>query len=485
MDSTIFGMYDFGNDTLVDLIHRDSGGNVFMHEYTHRVISTFSSMGLLLIMMKKACLLAPEKQWLYEKLMKMIQEVQEITATNVEYYHIYQTKGNDAFKQALCQLGENKEYMRYFNRLYDIHRNIHSEDDAAQLIDMLLALAIGSMNLDFSGFPLWAFQGEEDFVDFWKQSGMRERYHPATRFHILIDYFLRMDHSEAAQAKLQQVSDYSYNENPTQHCFEIACKIYQTSDHFERIKRRISTISIDPDRIEILDKVQAFRLSAYPIDLNGNQHKRVYFPCDLSACVKMLENNPDQLLIFQHVMSGFEDFTMLVCTGSGPEIYLCPYTENDLPTLLSLSNQIVFTRGKLIQKLRPMLWRCKKKPYILMDSGMADNLNFIFRKFENKTYTYLVQDKYVILLIYNDQYTLFQPIVYEALSDAMQLLGQHGIQYIEYGVSGYYGDKIPKLLAKYNRDTASDAFNILQKQEEEALNGKWGLNLFSTVPSQP
>lgn len=468
MDGTIFGMYDFTNDTLVDLIHRDSG-DVFTHEHTHQIISSLSSMGLLLIMMKKAFMLAPEKQWLYEELTKMVKEVQEVTATNVEYYHIYKTQGVCAFEQARRRLNDNKEYKQYFNRLYDVHRNISSEDDAAELISVLVRLAIWSMNLDFAEFPIWTFQSKEDFAAFWKRPGMRERYHPATRFHTFIDYFLRDILDETVQIRFQQATDCSFNGDVTQHCFGIACRIYKKSAFFNRIKQRISTISLAPEKFLILDGVKGTALMAYPVDLNENQRKREYAVCNLSACLQILRDDSDMLLIFQHLMSGLEDFAMLVCAGSGPENYLCTYTEADLPLLLSMPNQIVFTRGKLFQRLRPMLPLCQKKPYILMDSAMAGNLSFIFQEFENERYTYLIQGKAVILLVYNGKSTLFQPIVLEALPDAMQLLKSHGIQYMEYGVSGYYGDPMLKLLLRYNQDTASDARNMIQELEDKAM----------------
>lgn len=468
MDGTIFGMYDFTNDTLVDSIHRD-GGDVFIHEYTHHFISTFSSMGLLLIMMKKAFLLAPEKQWLYEELVRMMREVQEVTATNAEYYHIYETQGADAFEQARRRLNDNKEYKQYFNQLYDVHRNIGSEEDAAKLISVLVSLAIWSMNIDFSEFPLWTFQNKEDLAAFWEQPGMRERYHPSSRFHAFINYFLRDIHDETIQARVQQATECSLNGDITQHCFKIACRIYKKSNLFDRIKQRISTISVTPEKILSLDGMQGTALGAYPVDLNENQRKRKYAARNLSTCLQLLRENPDMLLVFQHLLSGLEDFAMLVCAGSRSENYLCTYTEADLPILLSMPNQIVFTRGKLFQRLRSMLPLCQKKPYILMDSAMAGNLSFIFREFENETYTYFVKGKAAILLIYNSQSTLFQPIVWEALPDARHMLKSHGIQYMEYGVSGYYGDTMLKLLLRYNQDTASDAKNMVLEFEEKAL----------------
>lgn len=474
MDETVLGMYEFGNDTLVDPFQEGAGGDVFMHEYTHKMISAFSSMGLLLMMLKKASLLDRSRQWLYEELVKLVREVQEITATNVEHYHIYETRGGGAFEDALRLLGKNKEYLRYFNRLYDLRRGVRSEEDAAGLIPVLVLLAVWSMHLDFAEFPLWKFRSSGELADFWKKPGMRERYHPARRFHILTDYFLRNDRREETLKSLRQVLDGTCEGNPTESCFQTVCKIYRGSGSLEGIRRRIRTISLDLANVEIAEGVESTRLSAYPMNLNDSRYRRRYVLSNVAACRRKLLGDPDLLLIFQHVMGGLEKHTMLACAGGGPEISLCHYTEADLPELLSLPNQIVFTRGKLIQKLRPMLRQCRRKPYILMDSGMAGNLRFIYQEFAEGACTFMPCGRYAALLIYDAWHALFQPVFWEALPDALRLLKVHGIGYREYGVSGYYKDPALELLAGYSRDVASDARNMFRMMEERALNGGTG-----------
>lgn len=474
MDGTIFGMYDFENDTLVDLTRRDSGGDVFMHEYTHHIISTFSSLGLLLNMMKKASPLAPEKQWLFEALVELVQKVQEVTAVHVEYYHIYNTRGKEAFERATCHLGENNpEYFRHFRSLYDIHSLVHDRDGANHLIVALLGLAIQSMNLDLSDFPLWTFQSKRDLETFLDRPGMRECWHPKSRFDTLVKYTLRQDHSDTAEARLSWVMHAScQEENPTRQCYEAAMKIYQDSPHYDRIVKRIRTISLNLEKFRHFDGVRGTSLLAYPVDLNTDQLKRTYLLADLPTCIHLLNKRTDCLLIFSHVRSGYEHQTTLLCAGPTPETTLCRYTMDDLPDLLSLPNQIVFTRGKLFRRLKPRLRRCWKRPYILMDSAMAGNLDFILQEFEGGRYTYFVQERYIVLLIFNSQYTLFQPIVQEALQDASTLLQIHQISYVEFAVSGFYGDPAPRLLARYNQETASDARLLKQWQEEYALTGK-------------
>ena len=88
---TTHGMYDFrNNQTLLDTAEKDDRGNTITHEHVHHLISSMSSLGLLLIMIQKASLLDRKNQWLYNAILEKVQKVQEVTATNVEYYNANQ-----------------------------------------------------------------------------------------------------------------------------------------------------------------------------------------------------------------------------------------------------------------------------------------------------------------------------------------------------------------------------------------------------------
>ena len=86
---TTHGLYDFrNNEALLDAVRKDIGGDTITHENVHNLVSSLSSVGLMLIMMRKASLLDRSKQWLYDAILEKVQRVQEVTATTVEYYTI-------------------------------------------------------------------------------------------------------------------------------------------------------------------------------------------------------------------------------------------------------------------------------------------------------------------------------------------------------------------------------------------------------------
>lgn len=72
------------------------------------------------------------------------------------------------------------------------------------------------------------------------------------------------------------------------------------------------------------------------------------------------------------------------------------------------------------------------------------------------------------MLIFNGHYTLIQPIIMEAKKDLPHILDKYGIHYVEYSVSGHYGDPAPPELARIGYEMASDeriAQNLLESNK--------------------
>lgn len=471
IEETIFGMYSFENDTRVDVVKRDVGGDVVRHEHTHGFISTFSSIGLLLIMMRKAFIVTTDKYWLYEELCRSIREVQEITATIVEYYSIWENRGKNAFDSAIRALYKNKEYRRYYDALYDIHKQIRSVAEAKNFVQQLQLIAIISMNIDFTGFPIWTFENAKDLTAFFEKTENRERYHPRSRFNTLISYELRKKQDEAMQRKYAAVSDATLDGDITQHCNEIVRRIYRNSDELDRIIERVSTISISPEKVKIFDEgVNVAALQAYPADLNDSELRRDYAFGSLEYGMSILLNDPNTDLIFCHPLSGYENQKMLLCAGTLREITMCPYDDSDIPMLLErVPNQIAFTRWKLYSRVKELLQQRKRKVYILVDTAIAGSLDFVYKEFSGCRYTYFIEDDCIMLLFFNGLCTLIQPIAPEAKQELTRILDDKGIQFVHYEDSGYYKNQTAKRLARINRDMAVDALIFREYIEQKLL----------------
>lgn len=455
---TTHGLYDFrNNEALLDTVRKDTGGDTIAHEYVHSLISSLSSLGLLLIMMRKASLLDRSKQWLYDGILELVKKVQEVTATNVEYYTIRLEKGKPAFDQRIRTLYQNREYRRYFNEFQDVHKTIHTEDEVRDFIDNVLSLAIESMNIDVSIFQTAAFRSKAELDDFFKKSENGLKYLPSARFKILANYHLRNMRDEETARKLAEVEAATMEENCTLLCRQVVRSIYADSQFIENIQTRIEQISLDPGKIIFYENADLKKLAVYPIDLNSTTWNRAYDTTDLETVVGQLQSGPDKYLIFTHPYSGLENAPMLQCADSSKLSLSCFYSYDVIPWLLDhTANRIVFIRTKLYRHWKDALLERKRRHYILMDSSMAGNLGYIQEEFQNGKYTYFYQDNYLVVLIFHTLRTLIQPIIPEGKKELPYVLDQYGIDYVEYAVSGLYGDPAPRELARIAFETASD-----------------------------
>ncbi len=455
---TTHGLYDFrNNEALLDAVRKDIGGDTITHENVHNLVSSLSSVGLMLIMMRKASLLDRSKQWLYDAILEKVQRVQEVTATTVEYYTIWLEKGKAAFDKQIQSLYQNHEYRRYFNEFQDIHKTLHTEDEVTRLINNVLSLAVMSMNIDISIFQAAAFRSKAELDDFFKKSENGPRYLPAARFKILANYHLRNMHDEETARKLAEVKAATVEGNCTLLCRQVVRSIYADSQFLERIETRIEQISLEPGKIIYYENVDLKNLAVYPIDLNSTTWKREHDIVDLDTMIGQLQGAPDKYLVFAHPVSGLEDVPMLQCIDSSKLSLSCIYSYGVIPWLLDhLSNRIVFVRTKLYRHWKDALLERKKRHYILMDSSMAGNLGYIQEEFQNGKYTYFYQDSYMVVLVFNAFCTLIQPVIPEGKKELPYVLDQYGIDYVEYAVSGLYGDSAPRELARIGFETASD-----------------------------
>ena len=402
----------------------------------------------------------------------------------IRIYSIWCKSGKTAFDKKLKLLYANHEYRRYFDELQDVHRTIRTAVDAENFINTVLSLAIVSMNIDVSIFQINAFQSKKELDKFFQNPDNSLKFNPWSRFRILANYCLRKMDTEDISQKVVIVIAASVKGNSTLQCRQVVKSIYADSKALDRIEKRIEQISMDKSRIIYYENVELQNFGTYPTDLNATVWKREYDILDFAPFCTLLKNDSDKYLVFTHPVSGLEDLPILQCIDSSSKLTLCCfYSYFSIPWLLSeFSNRIVLIKRKIYKLLKDFLIDRRQRSYLLMDSAMVDNIRFIHEEFKNGRYTYFYKDNYIVLLIFNSHFTLIQPIIMEARKDLPHILDKYEIHYVEYSVSGYYGDPATSELARIGYEMVSDgriAQNLLESNKtleviEHIFPGKSG-----------
>ncbi|MGM9988037.1 MAG: hypothetical protein ACI35O_12520, partial [Bacillaceae bacterium] len=111
------GNYAFSNDTHISvLIEKKNLKQILKHEFVHKETVSRSTYGVLLMMMEKASIVDNRKMWLFNELLDIFNQMQERTATFIEYFDIIREENMEEFNRKVEELrNTNKKYYKYFS----------------------------------------------------------------------------------------------------------------------------------------------------------------------------------------------------------------------------------------------------------------------------------------------------------------------------------------------------------------------------------
>lgn len=336
--------------------------------------------------------------------------------------------GFEKYMEKIEELKGNKKYFKYFNSLNIINKHVKTSEEAEKAIGIIQGLGIASLNIDLSKFPLWEFNDCKDLQRFLSIENNNIMFNPNTRFKILIKYFfeekeLKLD--ENKNINLVDCTTYGSNDI-TILCRETIKKIYKSSMFLNRIIQRIECI--DNNNGILVSSEYASKLLAYPTEFTKDYIKVDRKLANIDTIIKLLNDEKNSVLRFEHALAGWEDITLLsywpldkheICSGR--------YNLKDMTNILSkIENPIVFVQSKLFERnSRNILKYLNFRPvFILMENSIGSTLPFIYREFRNSKYSILKDSKYDILVIIKEDVILINLLVKNMIEDFSKIFSE-------------------------------------------------------------
>ena len=103
---TQFGLYALENEILVDS-NKNSNKHIEAHETVHLLLSTGTTYGLFLVMLKKALVMSKNKEWIKKEFVDSMKRMQECIATAIQYLSILKNEGKESYNRLYGRLKVN------------------------------------------------------------------------------------------------------------------------------------------------------------------------------------------------------------------------------------------------------------------------------------------------------------------------------------------------------------------------------------------
>jgi len=417
------GQYLFTNDFILNIDnHPSEQQHLSVHENIHKIVSSTTTIGTMLLMMEKISIVDNEKKWLFDCLLEMSNKMQESVATTIEYLSILKTCGENTYKEKIHELkSNNKKYYDYL-MLTIKHIPENKLTNIDEVISTILASAILSMNIDISLCNFQNMKNKKDFQRFITKDNNAKKYNINNRYKIFIKALITeqfTDEYKMIESVTLLTGDFrSISENTI-------FTIYSKSPYLDRIKARVQKIQYKAFPLKFLmnNVLSAFPFIETDVKLNFQR-------LDMNEIKNLLIRDHTKHLHFNHILAGLEDINFLYCKTLGDDnIYACLYELGDIDMLLTQTqNPIIFHQYKLYRIIKNKLkhFHFSKDIYLVMDNAILNNIEFIYEEFVGSTYFVVQENKYDILVVKKDNTYLLQ-LCMKGI-DYIDLLDRHGIK---------------------------------------------------------
>ena len=471
------GRYNLGNDTFINsnnssLLNVD----VTLHEKIHKDLCVSSSYGLLTIMLNKNNAIYRDMNWLLDFLSRHMKRMQEIIATGIELLNVYSVYGKSEYINRLTALKSNPTYYNYYRKLHYCGLKINNQEEIENIINKLFAIGVLSLNIDLTKIPFESINTEKEFQVFLSKENNNIKFIPNRRFETLLVKLLMNNVPENIINKEKLIYETTFTSFDNNALKENALyaieKVYSNSSLCATLMERAKTIG----RYEIIcnKDINNEYLSAYPIDFES--YKQIPYKKNiietnifLSELNNNNNNNNNKVVRFEHLLAGFENIPLIsIWDLSKSELTTTRYDMDFFDYYVKACKYpIIFMQKKLFSKVKYKIkgLSFKLPIYLLMDSCIGSNLDFIYKHFSHGNYTYF-GDNSVTLIIYRGSYVLIQFIIKNLIDQLDILLTESkNIKYVPYDNSPLNKVLIESISREGLKLTAH-SLNLLDKKKE-------------------
>lgn len=435
----IEGEFRFTNGAAIDTgLSEDRIASVINHEYAHNQLYSSTTYGQVILMLEKNEIIHEKSKLFKSVLFQYMNRMQERTAVNIEVIRECLKNGLTGYEAAIEKLKErNRNYYNYFRKLCCLNGKVNSQQDAEQIINILMRTATIALNVNPELIPFDKISNSKDLKAYFDNPDHGALISPNKRFDILINFFFRNNDNNndiesviRGSIDIEKMFDYQY-------IHSVALKsmryVIRDSHIFERLEKRLETVGVLQF---VLDGGEY--LSIKPAKLNENNTVNL---CPINSkeefYEKVVELETKEVFV-QHNMGGFEDIHIITIYSYEDDkktvFALTLSGDNQLFKILTkLPCNIVFNKTKLIDRegksIRKML---RKLPvYMYMDTPILPALPFIESFFCKGKYGFIELNSYSIFVAYKRSFLFFADIVDEAKEAINHYLANKNIEYVE------------------------------------------------------